>query len=116
MAAAHKTSPPVVHPSDLVVGIRSADFELNRRHDVRVRGGAVWEGAKSCILVHQRIVRQSRLMKKSDIGANNMSKSSVKRTAKRPACLLLAGFGGETLSPLLGSSGGYTMTLGEKRD
>ena len=32
------------------------------------------------------------------------------------ACLLFAGFGGDTLRPLLGSSAGYTMTLGEKRD
>ena len=31
-------------------------------------------------------------------------------------CLLFAGFGGETLRPLLGSPGGYPITLGEKRD
>jgi hypothetical protein len=67
---------------------------------VGVRGGAVRQGAQSRVLVHNRIMRGTRLKQR-------VSKwSCCDKGRECTACLLLAGFGGETVRPLLGSSGG----------
>ena len=69
---------------------------------MRMCGGAVRQGPKSCIFVHDGIVKGPRLL---SVLERDTSSCAV-RGREVNACLLLAGFGGETESPLLGSSGG----------
>ena len=78
-------------------------------------GRTIGQRPSSGVLVQNRIVQNPRLHYRV------RRQCTGQLAAKLPplqgiACLLLAGLGGETLRPLLGSSGGYTMTLGENRD